>query len=68
MSHFQGMEDFLTEATELLAGRRTIDQPDGEGARTGRREADKVAVAATESTIRADTIRESRGDLLKEAA
>jgi two-component system, chemotaxis family, sensor kinase CheA len=38
-------------------GRRTTDQPDGDGARTGRRDNDKVAVAAAESTIRVDTVR-----------
>ncbi|MFN0314150.1 MAG: chemotaxis protein CheA [Burkholderiales bacterium] len=38
-------------------GRRATDQPDGDGARTGRRENDKVAVAAAESTIRVDTVR-----------
>jgi len=38
-------------------GRRTPDQSDGEGTRAGRRETDKVAVAATESTIRIDTNR-----------
>ena len=45
------------DTTARPAGRRTIDQPDGEGARTGLRKTDKVAVAATESTIRVDTIR-----------
>jgi two-component system chemotaxis sensor kinase CheA len=37
-------------------GRRASDQPDAEGVRTGRRETDRVAVAA-ESTIRIDTTR-----------
>jgi two-component system chemotaxis sensor kinase CheA len=38
-------------------GRRATDHPDAEGVRTGRREHDKVAVAAPESTIRIDTDR-----------
>jgi two-component system chemotaxis sensor kinase CheA len=38
-------------------GRRATDHPDAEGMRTGRREHDKVAVAAPESTIRIDTHR-----------
>ncbi len=46
-----------TAETPRTAGRRAPDQPDGEGARTGRRDTDKVAVAATESTIRVDTVR-----------
>jgi two-component system, chemotaxis family, sensor kinase CheA len=38
-------------------GRRATDHPNAEGVRTGRREHDKVAVAAPESTIRIDTHR-----------
>src|SRR6478672_6046166 len=38
-------------------GRRATDHPEAEGVRTGRRENDKVAVAAPESTIRIDTHR-----------
>jgi two-component system chemotaxis sensor kinase CheA len=38
-------------------GRRATDQPDGEGTRTGRREADRIAVSAPETTIRVDTLR-----------
>ncbi len=37
-------------------GRRATDYPEGEGARTGRRDSDKVAVSP-ESTIRVDTAR-----------
>jgi len=38
-------------------GRRATDHPDVDGIRTGRREHDKIAVAAPESTIRIDTHR-----------
>jgi two-component system chemotaxis sensor kinase CheA len=38
-------------------GRRATDHPEVDGVRTGRREHDKIAVAAPESTIRIDTHR-----------
>lgn len=42
--------------TERTAGRRVSDQPDSDGARAGRREADRVVVSQ-ETTIRIDTVR-----------
>jgi two-component system chemotaxis sensor kinase CheA len=45
------------EQRQPNSGRRAIDQPDGEGQRTGRRESDRIAVSAAESTIRVDTHR-----------
>jgi two-component system chemotaxis sensor kinase CheA len=47
----------VDEEHRASPGRRATDQPDADGMRTGRREHDKVAVAAPESTIRIDTHR-----------
>jgi two-component system chemotaxis sensor kinase CheA len=45
------------EQRESNPGRRATDQPDGEGQRTGRRDSDRIAVSAAETTIRVDTHR-----------
>jgi two-component system chemotaxis sensor kinase CheA len=45
------------EQRAAAPGRRATDQLDGEGLRAGRREADRVAVSAPETTLRVDTHR-----------
>jgi two-component system chemotaxis sensor kinase CheA len=51
-----GTTPALRAVTERTAGRRVSDQPDSDGVRAGRREADRVAVSQ-ETTIRIDTVR-----------
>jgi len=49
--------DPVEEKRAPAAGRRSIDQPDAEGARSGRRDSDRVVASAEPTTIRIDTSR-----------
>ena len=49
--------DPVEEKRAPAAGRRSIDQPDAEGARSGRRDSDRAVASAEPTTIRIDTSR-----------
>jgi len=49
--------DPVEEKRTPATGRRSVDQPEGEGVRAGRRDSDRVVASAEPTTIRIDTSR-----------